>query len=81
MADSRIVISSEARNLCHSRLRDSRFPSHVPRTSPLSLAVFHAASALSRPFGASSTREEGCFYTLRHLDPSTQFSYFQISHF
>ncbi len=26
MSDSRIVISSEARNLCHSRLRDSRFP-------------------------------------------------------
>ncbi len=26
MSDSRIVISSEARNLCHSRLWDSRFP-------------------------------------------------------
>ena len=34
-----------------------------------------------RPFGAPSPRGEGCFYTSRHLDPSTQFSYFQISHF
>ena len=35
-----------ARNLCHSRLRDSRSP-YVPRTSPLFSAVFHAARTLS----------------------------------
>ena len=34
-----------------------------------------------RPCGAPFPRGEGCFYTSRHLDPSTQFSYFQISHF
>ena len=30
-------------------VRDSRSPPHVPRTSPLSSAVFHTASALSAP--------------------------------
>ena len=32
-------------------VRDSRSPPHVPRTSPLSSAVFHTASALSAPLG------------------------------
>ena len=32
-------------------VRDSRSPPHVPRTSPLSSAVFHTASALSAPTG------------------------------
>ena len=32
-------------------VRDSRFPPHMPRTSPLSSSVFHTASALSAPSG------------------------------
>ena len=32
-------------------VRDSRFPPHIPRTSPLSSSVFHAACALSAPSG------------------------------
>ena len=32
-------------------VRDSRFPPHMPRTSPLSSSVFHAACALSAPAG------------------------------
>ena len=32
-------------------------PTHMPRTSPLSSAVFHTACALSAPYGAPSHRE------------------------
>ena len=32
-------------------VRVSRFPPHVPRTSPLSSSVFHTACALSAPAG------------------------------
>ena len=32
-------------------VRDSRFPPHMPRTSPFSSSLFHTASALSAPFG------------------------------
>ena len=32
-------------------VRDSRFPPHMPRTSPLSSSLFHTASALSAPSG------------------------------
>ena len=32
-------------------VRDSRFPPHMPRTSPLSSSVFHTAGALSAPAG------------------------------
>ena len=32
-------------------VRDSRFPPHMPRTSPLSSSVFHTACALSAPSG------------------------------
>ena len=32
-------------------VRDSCFPPHMPRTSPLSSSVFHAACALSAPSG------------------------------
>ena len=46
----RIVIPSEARNLCHSQ-SGTCAPPHVPRTSPLSSAVFHPACALSAPSG------------------------------
>ena len=34
-------------------VRDSRSPPHVPRTSPLSSAVFHSAGALSAPLSPS----------------------------
>ena len=76
-----IVISSEARNLCYSRLRDTLFP-HVCR-APLH---FLQLSSFKPPVPYPPLRGtfpigEGCFYTSRHLDPSTQFSYFQISHF
>ena len=32
-------------------VRDSRFPPHVLRTSPLSSSLFHTTSALSAPSG------------------------------
>ena len=32
-------------------VRDSRFPTHMLRTSPFSSSLFHAASALSAPSG------------------------------
>ena len=32
-------------------VRDSRFPPHMPRTSPFSSSLFHTASALSAPSG------------------------------
>ena len=47
---SLIVISSKARNLFH-RDQGLTLPPHVPRTSPLSSSVFHAACALSAPAG------------------------------
>ena len=52
------------------------------REDGLSYIPFHpAAGANLRPFGIPSPRGEGYFYTPWRLDPSTQFSYFQISHF
>ena len=53
---------------------------HVPRCSAFLICLSYRQCPI-RPFGAPSPRGEGCFYTSRHLDPSTQFSYFQISHF
>ncbi len=54
-------------------VRDSRFPPHMPRTSPLSSSVFHTASALSAPLGhlplegkAGNTRETCHSQTLGH---------------
>ena len=40
-------------------VRDSRSPPHMPRTSPLSSSVFHAASALSAPSGHLPLEGEG----------------------
>ena len=50
LGDSRIVILSEARNLCHSRRGTHGFPI-CAATSPLSTSVFHTACALSAPSG------------------------------
>lgn len=49
-SDSRIIISSEAKNLCHSRpATHVFFPPYVPRTSPLSSSVFHTVCTLGAP--------------------------------
>ena len=50
LRDSRIVILSEARNLCHSRRGAHGFPI-CAATAPLSSSVFHTACALSAPSG------------------------------
>ena len=50
LGDFRIVILSEARNLCHSRRGTHGFPI-CAATSPLSTSVFHTACALSAPSG------------------------------
>ena len=50
LGDSRIVILSEARNLCHSRRGIHGFPI-CAANSPLFPSVFHTACALSAPSG------------------------------
>ena len=59
MSDSRIVISSEARNLYHWRLRDSRFP-HMFR-APLRFPHLSFIPPVPYPplWGTSFHRKEG----------------------
>ena len=64
-SDSRIIISSEARNLCYSR-RGTHVSPHVPRTSPLFSSVFHPARTLSGSFRSPPPprRESGVLVSL-----------------
>ena len=71
-----ITIISFSRSICRGGLAALIGVTGKPYPSCLS-----CHSHPIRPCGAPSPRGEGCFYTSRHLDPSTQFSYFQISHF
>ena len=71
-----ITIISFSRSICRGGLAALIGVTGKPYPSCLS-----CHSHPIRPFGAPSPRGEGCFYTSRHLDTSTQFSYFQISHF
>ena len=47
MSDSRIVISSDCENSLLFEAQELTLSPHVPRTSPLSSTVFHAARNLS----------------------------------
>ena len=49
---ARMIFKEPLIKLLSFAVRDSRFfPPHMPRTSPLSSSVFHAAGALSAPSG------------------------------
>ena len=41
-------------------VKDSRFPPHMSRTSPLSSSVFHTACALSAPSGHLPLEGKAC---------------------
>ena len=67
-SDSRIIISSEARNLCYSLTLSP----HVPRTSPLSSSVFPAACTLSAPTGYLPLEEKAIHIKRRSRHHSSE---------